>query len=105
MLTTLREERLVERARELGNRAQGILRERLAHDRVVDVRGAGLMIGIELDSAATALAATRHLLRRGFVVVTGGIDGATLTLTPPLTITDADIASLGAALREGLDAA
>lgn len=105
VLTTLREERLVERARELGNRAQGILRERLAHHRVVDVRGAGLMIGIELDSAATALAATRHLLRRGFVVVTGGIDGATLTLTPPLTITDADIASFGAALREGLDAA
>jgi len=103
VLRTLREEHLVERARETGLRAQELLRPLLAHPSVLDVRGSAMMLGIELDSARTALAATRGLLRRGFLVVTGGIDGATLTLTPPLTMAASDFADFAEALRESLE--
>jgi 4-aminobutyrate aminotransferase-like enzyme len=50
------------------------------------VRGRGLMIGIDLGDARRALGAMRALLERGYITLTGGIDGATLTLSPPLTI-------------------
>jgi 4-aminobutyrate aminotransferase-like enzyme len=50
------------------------------------VRGRGLMVGIELGSSARALAVARALLLRGYIVLTGGIRGDTLTLSPPLTI-------------------
>jgi len=104
VLATLREERLVERARAVGEDARVALRERLAHPSVRDVRGAGLMIGVELDSARTALGATRELLRRGYLVVTGGVDGATLTLTPPLTVELDELDGFGAALLACLEA-
>lgn len=100
VLNTLKAESLVAGASALGERVQTLLRARLGHPRIIDIRGAGLMIGIELDSARTALQTTRRLLRRGFLVVTGGIDGATLTLTPPLTMSEANFAALGDAIRE-----
>lgn len=103
VLTTLRDEGLVERAAAVGEAARAAFRARLAHPRVVEVRGVGLMIGIELDSARTALAAGRELLRRGFLVVTGGIDGATLTLTPPLTIGAEELSRFGDALLAAVE--
>ncbi len=51
-------------------------------------RGCGLMVGIELESAAEALGVSRSLLARGFIVLTGGKKGDTLTLSPPLTIAE-----------------
>ena len=50
------------------------------------ITGAGLMIGVALDSGETAAAVQRVLLQRGYIVVPGGADGSVLTLTPPLTI-------------------
>jgi 4-aminobutyrate aminotransferase/(S)-3-amino-2-methylpropionate transaminase len=50
------------------------------------VRGAGLMIGVQLADAAKALSVARALLQRGYVVLTGGTRGDALTLSPPLTI-------------------
>jgi 4-aminobutyrate aminotransferase/(S)-3-amino-2-methylpropionate transaminase len=50
------------------------------------VHGRGLMIGIELADGGEALAVARSLLQRGWVVLTGGTRGDTLTLSPPLTI-------------------
>jgi 4-aminobutyrate aminotransferase / (S)-3-amino-2-methylpropionate transaminase / 5-aminovalerate transaminase len=58
----------------------------------VVVRGSGMMVGVQLADGATALATARALLARGFIVLTGGPGGATLTLSPPLTI---DAALLG----------
>lgn len=51
-----------------------------------DVRGRGLMIGLELEDAAMASRVMAGLLERGYLAITGGIDGNTLTLTPALTI-------------------
>jgi 4-aminobutyrate aminotransferase / (S)-3-amino-2-methylpropionate transaminase / 5-aminovalerate transaminase len=63
---------------------------RAALERVIagraTVRGRGLMIGIDLGDAARALTVMRALLERGYITLTGGIDGSTLTLSPPLTI-------------------
>lgn len=109
VLDALDAERLVDRARDEGHAAIARLRATLesarSAGRVLEVRGAGWMIGVELDSARAALRVTRDLLRRGFLVVTGGIDGATLTLTPPLTIAPRHVDALGAALAEILGAA
>ena len=50
------------------------------------VSGRGMMVGVRLSDAAQALGAARALLRRGYIVLTGGARGDTLTLSPPLTI-------------------
>lgn len=52
----------------------------------VEVRGAGLMIGIELADAAAVQRASAELLQRGYLVIGGGVAGDVLTLTPPLFI-------------------
>jgi 4-aminobutyrate aminotransferase/(S)-3-amino-2-methylpropionate transaminase len=45
------------------------------------------MIGVRVKGGAgQALAVTRRLLERGFIVLTGGAQGDVLTLTPPLDI-------------------
>jgi len=70
------------------------------------VRGAGMMVGIELGDAAKALAVVRALLARGFIVLTGGMAGSALTLSPPVTIDPSLLSafaeSLGEVLRSGL---
>jgi 4-aminobutyrate aminotransferase/(S)-3-amino-2-methylpropionate transaminase len=65
-------------------------------------RGAGLMVGIALDDPAHALRTSRRLLERGWIVLTGGRDGATLTLTPPLDIDESLLAAFAEALRDAL---
>jgi 4-aminobutyrate aminotransferase-like enzyme len=79
--------RLVERARDVGARWMDRLRERTGGRGVADVRGRGLMVGVALEGGgARALAVMRRLLRRGWIVLTGGARGEVLTLTPPLDI-------------------
>lgn len=68
------------------------------------VRGRGLMIGIELAGARQALAIARALLARGYVVLTGGIRGDALTLSPPLTIEPELLSAFATALGEELAA-
>ena len=53
---------------------------------VAEVRGRGLMIGVQMKDGAQALAVARALLDRGYIVLTGGVRGDVLTLTPALTI-------------------
>jgi 4-aminobutyrate aminotransferase-like enzyme len=75
------------RTREVGARWADRLRDKLEGCGVTEVRGRGLMIGVEVEGgAARALALTRRLLQRGWIVLTGGAAGDTLTLTPPLDI-------------------
>jgi 4-aminobutyrate aminotransferase-like enzyme len=66
---------------------------------VVEVRGEGLMIGVELDSGEKSLAAMRGMLGRGYVVLTGGMRSEVLTLTPPLTIKEERLDEAALALR------
>lgn len=67
------------------------LRVRTANKGVREVRGRGLMVGISLEGGAgRALGVMDRLLASGWIVLTGGVEGDVLTLTPPLNI-DADL--------------
>ncbi|MER7012670.1 aspartate aminotransferase family protein [Saccharopolyspora sp. NPDC000359] len=63
---------------------------------VVDVRGKGLMIGVELvrpGGAAAPELATEVLeetRRRGLLIGKGGLDGNVLRIAPPLSLTEAE---------------
>lgn len=60
------------------------------------------MVGIRLADAAEALAVARSLLERGWVVLTGGMKGDTLTLSPPLTIAQGLLSAFVPALEASL---
>jgi 4-aminobutyrate aminotransferase/(S)-3-amino-2-methylpropionate transaminase len=78
---------LARRSRRLGKEVLDQLRKRLdACVGVRDVRGLGLMIGIECESGEIALDATQRLLESGFVVLPSGDAGRVVSLTPPLSI-------------------
>jgi 4-aminobutyrate aminotransferase/(S)-3-amino-2-methylpropionate transaminase len=100
-LAAVEHERLLERAAEVGARAKEALQDRLQERAVV--RGVGFMIGIELADAATAQRAVRELLASGWLVITGGIAGDVLTLTPALTLGEPYFELFGETLRGILD--
>src|SRR5262252_1519098 len=86
-LRALAEGRLPERARAVGEAWMAELRSCAAGRGVTGIRGRGLMVGIAVEGGAgRALAITRRLLERGWIVLTGGAQGDVLTLTPPLDI-------------------
>lgn len=58
------------------------------HACVREVRGAGLLVGVELDGDARVLGVVRALLERGYVTLPAGRDGRVLSLTPPLVIAE-----------------
>ncbi len=86
-LAVLDEESLVERAATTGAAALEHLRARLAgRPGIADVRGLGLLLAIECDRPARALAACQQALRRGVICLPSGDDGRVIALTPPLSI-------------------
>jgi len=104
-LGVIRDQGLAERAAELGERLlERWQRELASSPQVVAVRGAGLMVGIELRDAGEAQRAIAGLLQRGYLVISGGVHGDTLTLTPALTIEEDHLAGFAPALCESLAA-
>jgi putrescine aminotransferase len=91
-VTAIRDEGLVERARELGARLLPGLAEALAPcgPQVREVRGAGLLLGIELDDPGTALELVLDLLERGVLVNHSLNAHRVVRLTPPAVLTDAE---------------
>ncbi|MFE1961973.1 diaminobutyrate--2-oxoglutarate transaminase family protein [Streptomyces sp. NPDC059479] len=98
-LAYVRRNKLADRAALLGARMLGRLQGLAAsHHCVGDVRGRGLMIGVELvapaagdpapPAPALAAAVQRECLSRGLIVGLGGRRSAVVRLLPPLTLTD-----------------
>ncbi|WP_405998103.1 diaminobutyrate--2-oxoglutarate transaminase family protein [Streptomyces sp. NBC_00829] len=102
-LAFVRENRLADRAATLGARMLGHLQGlAAAHSSIGDVRGRGLMIGVELvdldaaspdalvppPAAALAAAVQQECLARGLIVELGGRHSGVVRLLPPLTLTD-----------------
>ncbi|MFJ8669576.1 diaminobutyrate--2-oxoglutarate transaminase family protein [Streptomyces sp. NPDC093600] len=119
-LAYVRENRLAERAAALGARMLGRLRNLAAeHPCVGDVRGRGLMIGVELvdpyaeetgSSAppadpALAVAVQQECLGRGLIVELGGRHSGVVRLLPPLTLTDEQAAAVLDRFADALAAA
>ena len=69
-------------------------------DKVADVRGMGMLIGIELKPEFAAGALMGKLLARGFVA--GTASGNVLRLAPPLVISKEEMDAFAAALAEEL---
>jgi 2,2-dialkylglycine decarboxylase (pyruvate) len=102
VLEAIEEERLVERAREQGEYLLGRLRElQAAHEQIGDVRGRGLLVGLELvedresrrPADTLGAAVTSECLRRGLSmnIVRAGSGANCFRMAPPLTIGGDDI--------------
>jgi acetylornithine aminotransferase len=85
VLDTLRQQNLVARAAQLGNKILDGFRTAFSgNPHVVEVRGRGLMMGIELDTTCTDL--TSSALDQGLLInVTAD---RTIRLLPPLILSD-----------------
>lgn len=116
-LRHVRENRLDLRAAEVGDRMRGELATlQSRHDGIGDVRGRGLMLGIELvepDSApdatgarpaapAFAVRVRSECLARGLIVELGGRHDSVVRLLPPLVITDDEVSTVLERLAEAI---
>jgi adenosylmethionine-8-amino-7-oxononanoate aminotransferase len=118
VLGHIEREGLIERAREMGERLGAALEPLRELPMVGDVRGKGLLRGIELVAdkrsrrpfprrLTVAERVTKRLIERGVLVVAGtgcadGVDGDIITLAPPFTIGDAEIVMIVAALTPSI---
>ncbi len=68
------------------------------HSTVVDVRGTGLLLGLELDGLAAPLA--EDMMKKGYLITV--VQERTLRFTPPLTISEEDMNSMLSALSDTL---
>jgi len=89
----LLEEGLIANAAERGEQGLRGLRPLLEHfpDLVRDVRGKGLMIGIQFDSGDTAEAVQMQAFDRGLLVLEAGDD--CVRMSPPLVVTTDEMAT------------
>ena len=89
-LDVLVDEGLVERAHILGKLLQtGIASALEGVDEVIEVRGRGLLIGVELAAAGSAVAVAERALRAGLIVLPAGERGEVLELAPSALLTEA----------------
>ncbi|GAA3245966.1 aspartate aminotransferase family protein [Streptomyces labedae] len=93
-VAAIRDEQLVDRARTLGRELLQRLEHALAPlygDTVVDIRGRGLLIGIELRDEHAAGELVLHLLEAGLLVNHSLNAHRVVRLTPPAVLTGADL--------------
>jgi 4-aminobutyrate aminotransferase-like enzyme len=111
-LEIIREEKLVGNAREQGTYLkEGFKRLMEKHRLVGDVRGRGLLLGIELvrdrQTKEYATAETAELMEvcrdKGLLIGKGGLFGNVIRIAPPLSITRANCDKLLGILDEGLN--
>jgi 4-aminobutyrate aminotransferase-like enzyme len=107
----MREDNVLANARARGDELVAGLRA-LHCPAIADVRGMGLLLGVELAHPDTraplpelAQAVRAGCFARGLLVELGGRHGATLRLLPPLVITGEHVAEalaiVGAAIEDG----
>lgn len=86
-LEVIRSEGLMENATEIGQQLiEGLTKIQAEHpELIVDVRGVGLMIGVEFATAADAAAVQQRAFERGLLVLECG--ESAIRLSPPLVVT------------------
>jgi hypothetical protein len=122
VLRILREEDLVAASAAKGERLRALLDERLGgHPHVGDVRGLGLMVGVELVAdrrttepfpraqrrleAVVAGAKERGLLAYSGTGSANGVDGDTVLLGPPFVTTDEELVAIADRLAAAIEVA
>ncbi|MDQ3933007.1 MAG: aminotransferase class III-fold pyridoxal phosphate-dependent enzyme [Actinomycetota bacterium] len=107
-IRAIESEGLVERARDLGAELLALARE-IAHaeaaDMVRDVRGEGLLIGIEFADPSLVVETMQELMQRRVIANNSVNAVGVLRLTPPAVLEPSDIERLGDALVGGFRAA
>jgi putrescine aminotransferase len=105
-INVLIEEGLPQRATVLGQRFMTGLAEAVRghEDVVVEVRGKGLLIGIEFVDNRTGFEVGKLLLERGILVSGTLVNARVVRFEPPLTFTEADVDRVCAALADSLGA-
>jgi 4-aminobutyrate aminotransferase len=94
-------ENLLKHSNEVGAETLEQLRKlQQRHNAITDVRGLGLAMGVEVSTPDTAERVLYNCLANGLSFKVSG--GTVLTLTPPLTITDEQMASALAILDKAL---
>ena len=103
VLDIIQRDKLMDNARETGAYLQKGLRA-LAGRRpqIREVRGAGLFVGVQLDSRELAARAVNDLRREGVLIGSAGRNADVLKIRPPLTIVKSEIDLLVAALERVL---
>ena len=122
VLRILDAEALVETSARKGERLQALLGERLGDQASVgDIRGRGLLVGVELVAdretrrafprgARVVEGVVREARNRGVLVYSGtgcadGVDGDVVVLGPPFVITDSELEQAVGVLGEAIDVA
>ncbi|MBA2432415.1 MAG: aminotransferase class III-fold pyridoxal phosphate-dependent enzyme, partial [Chthoniobacterales bacterium] len=109
VLDVIDREKLQENAHKIGGRIfAGLERLREKHNIIGDVRGKGLMLGIELvkdrGTKEPAKAETAQVLERakelGLLLGKGGLHGQTIRFSPPMCVNEADADFLLAVLDQ-----
>jgi adenosylmethionine-8-amino-7-oxononanoate aminotransferase len=122
VLRILHDEDLVTASATKGERLQALLRDRLtAHPAVGEIRGRGLLVGLELvedrasrrpypRAARVTEAVVAAARERGVLLYSGtgnadGTDGDTILLGPPFVITDDELVRVADTVAASIDAA
>jgi acetylornithine/LysW-gamma-L-lysine aminotransferase len=95
----LHDRTLITRARDLGERLRAHLRERLPEKAVREVRGRGLLIGVELRGKVAPV--LKRLQERSVLALPAG--PSVLRLLPPLVIEEADLWRAAQVIEEVLN--
>jgi 4-aminobutyrate aminotransferase len=97
-LDVIKEENLVENARDVGALLEaGLVKAAAGHDAITDVRGLGLMLACEFQTpegepdAAAALRAQQAAAGDGLLLLTCGPFGNVVRMIPPLVVTAAQV--------------
>jgi adenosylmethionine-8-amino-7-oxononanoate aminotransferase len=122
VLRILEAESLVEASAAKGERLRALLRDRLGdHPAVGEIRGRGLMVGVELvrdremrEAFPRAVKLVETVVRtareRGLLLYSGtgnadGVDGDIVLLGPPFVVTDEELVRIADGLAEALETA
>ena len=103
-IEVLTEDGFMDGVRERGEQLRTGLRQlQDRHDAVVDVRGPGLMVAAQFDTAARTSSVVSHCLEHGkLITMTAGSAGTTMRFMPPLTVSANEIELALAALDKAL---
>ncbi len=103
VLETIKKQKLLAHNKELGKYFLGLLRNLDArHPAIQDVRGVGLMVGVELDSAERAKQIVKDLLAKGIII--NRTHETVLRFLPPFIVTARQVEEVVSALDKALAA-
>ena len=97
-INVIKDEKLVERSKRLGEKALCILQEGLAgKEGINEIRGRGLWIAIEFvstdqeQSGSISKRVSSELMEHDLLIGTGGYEGEVIKMAPPLNIDEKDL--------------